>query len=467
MKLKTDVCLKSLIAFTKEFWDLIEPGRPFVDGWHIRAIAEHLEAVARYEIEVLVINLPPRHMKSILVSVMFPAWIWANFPERRFICASYAQNLSSRDALKMRTIIESDKFRMMFSIDWALADDQNQKLRFMNTKQGFRFSTSVGGMLTGEGGDHIMVDDPQNVIDIVSEAYRITTNSWWDDALSTRDNDPNRRSRIVVMQRLHENDLTGHLLAKKDKSFEFLILPARFEENKQRTISSLGWKDPRSVTGELLWPERFTDKALTAIEADMSDSSGQMQQDPKPAGGGFIPVEQWKSYTSPPSDIIEVVQFWDCAQKPGISNDYSVCATWARTPTGFYLLDLYREKTTAPILEAAALSCYYTHRPNAVVIEDKSAGQSLIQTLRAETTIPVIAYEPGQKSKEVRATAATPTIKSGRCYLPKDAPWLKIFLDEHEKFPLANNDDTVDTTSMMVDRFVKMIKPDYRVRSLD
>lgn len=415
-------------------------------------------------------------MKSILVSVMFPAWVWLKNPERRFLTASYASQLATRDSLKMRIIVQSPLYQRIFQPKWQLSDDQNQKLRFDNTSMGYRIATSVGGGVTGEGGDIMLIDDPLNAMDASSAPLRDEAVRWLKTVMSSRANNAKRNCRIMVMQRLHEEDPSGHVL-KDDagaNSYERLILPARYEvKPKVKSRTSLNFVDPRRTEGELLWPERFDDKAVKELETDL-DSTGlgqshaQLQQDPIMPGGGLFKREWWKRYDKAPSSILETAQFWDCAQKPGISNDYTVCATWARTANGLYLLHLWREKTTAPLLEEMARSLYQLMRPDAIIIEDASAGSSLIQNLFAdqEVTYPVIPFHPGNRDKEVRASAAAPTVHSGKCFLPNGNDLIEAFIAEHQSFPKASHDDQVDTTSMMVEYFVRRFKTTPRIRSL-
>jgi predicted phage terminase large subunit-like protein len=462
------LCRKSLKHFVITFWPIIEPGVKFIDGWHIDAICEHLEACTDFRINKLVINIPPRHMKSILVSVLWPAWVWLKYPERRFLFTSYSGQLSIRDGVKMRAILECDLYQELFEPSWTLRDDQNQKIKFENTATGFRFSTSVGGTVTGEGADYIVTDDPLNAVDATSEPIREAANEFVSKTLATRANNPKRHCRIVIMQRLHEDDATGRVLSAKGEQWDRLILPARFEEKHEfLSKTTLGFKDPRTKEGEPLWPERFGEKELQELEATLEgDSHAQLQQSPKPKGGSLFERNWWKRYLAPSNAVLETTMFVDCAQKPGISNDFTVIATWVRSHNGFYLIDLVREKTTAPLLEALVKERAATHKPDAIVIEDKSAGSSLIQTLLAETTLPVIAYDPGQRDKEVRATAATPTVKAGKCFLPEQADWVEDFIKEHEKFPRVKHDDQVDTTSMMVEYWVKIAPAEPRIRSI-
>lgn len=483
-------CLKSLLHFTYTFWDLIEPGQPYEHGWHIQSACQHLEAAADFRLLELIINWPPRHMKSILVNVMFPAWVWAHeeWASRRFMTASYAASLSIRDGLKMRTIIESDRYQQLFRPTWAMKSDQNQKIKFENTKSGFRFSTSVGGAVTGEGADYLIVDDPINALEANSSVIRGNANTWWDISWSTRANNPDAHCKIIIMQRLHEEDLTGHVKKKAirppPKRRAHLIFQAKYEpDSKVKSESPFIVEDPRKTDGELLWPERFNSTSIRQLAADL-DSTGlgqshaQLQQDPRPLSGGLFKRAWWKRWTKSPSSIYELVTFIDSAQKPGITNDWSVWATWARCADGYYLLDLWRKKVEAPELQALTVQKYILLRAHALVIEDKSAGSSLIQYLNKleNPIIPVIPYNP-TVDKEVRASAAAPTVFAGKCFLPShqiigqdeagnDTDLVEEFISEHERFPKSAHDDMVDTTSMMVEYFNKKIPVTARIRTL-
>lgn len=475
----------SLYHFTKYIWDVIEPEIEFVDGWHIEAICAHLEAVSRFEIKKLTINMPPRHMKSILGCVVFPAWVWGERPELSFIYGSHSVALATRDSIKTRELILSEKYSQVFEPKWSLKTDKNQKMSFENTRGGTRHSVGVGSGITGFGGDFLFIDDPISALEAHSEVAREEAKYWHDNVLSTRINNPKRHAKVIIMQRLHEDDLTGHVI-KKDLAYERLILPAEYDPDLEKeeplavSETSLNYKDPRTTKGELLWPEQWDSEAVEDAKTTLGDDAeAQLNQNPKPGSGGLFPRTRWKFWETSPSDIIETVLFVDAAQKPGISNDYSAFAIWARTPNSFYLLDLCREKTDAPLLEELTKAYYDKWQPDAVVIEDKSAGSSLIQTLLTETTLPVIKYDPGQRDKVVRATAATPTIKAGKCYLPKapimthdkeskkDVNIIDLFIKEHERFPRAKNDDMVDTTSMAIEYFRgKLSSARPRIRSL-
>jgi predicted phage terminase large subunit-like protein len=248
-----------------------------------------------------------------------------------------------------------------------------------------------------------------------------------------------------------------------------LILPAEYKKSSVLVSkTSLNWKDPRKEDGDILWPERYNKKSIDELRADLGSAAAdaQLAQDPKPSSGGLFNKDWWRVLDMSPSDISQIVQFWDCAQKPGITNDYSVCATWAITSNGYYIMDVWRDKVTTPVLEVMAKELYEKYKPSAVVIEDKSAGSPLIQYLLAFTTMPVLAYNPGKLDKETRATAATPTVEAGKVAIPKMAKWRDTFVSEHERFPKSTHDDQVDTTSMAI-AWLKMRSGDGpRIRTL-
>lgn len=441
----------SLAAFTRAMWSVIEPHTLYKHNWHIDAISDFMEAVSKFQIKKGVIMVPPRCMKSITASVMFPAWVWLNHPHRRFLTSSYASSLSVLDAIKMRSIIESPKYQQMFHPDWKLSADQDTKANFQNTKKGQRISTSVSGIATGLGGDHIIGDDLISTQDAASEVIRKEAVDHWLKTLATRGNDPDKHSRTLIMQRLHEKDPAGEWI-REDKSVEYLRLPAEYDP-KIISFVSIPFKDPRTEEKQLLWPEHFKKENVEDLKQSLGGlaSHAQLQQDPRAAEGGTFNRKWWKFYKEKPEDIYEIAQFWDCAEEDGVKNDYSTCATWGRSPTGFFLLDIWRMKVKAPALEMAVKNNYAKFAPlgcNAVIIEKKSNGTATLQNLLASTTLPLIPFVP-TVNKVIRASAATPTVEAGNCYLPEGQAWVEDFISEHEKFPLGEHDDQVDTTSMM------------------
>lgn len=446
-RVRAETAKRDLYAFVRAAWGLLEP-RPFVPGWHIEALCRHLEAMSRGEIKRLVVNLPPRHMKSLAVSVFWPAWAWIERPELRFLFASYAQSLSTRDSLRCRRLVASPWYRRNFGASFRLRPDQNEKARFENDRHGCRLATSVGGAATGEGGDMIVVDDPHNVKEALSTAKRAAALAWWDETMATRLDDPEKGAVVIVMQRLHEDDLSGHLL--RQGGFEHLMLPAEFEPER-RARTALGFTDPRREAGEPLWPARFPRAKLAEWRRRLGAyaAAGQLQQRPAPRGGGLVRLAWFRRYREPPAMQRRLVLSWDTAFKPGAGNDYSVCTVWAEAETGFYLLDLFRERLDYPALKRAALSLAEKWRPNAVLIEDRGSGQSLIQDLRREGRVPVIAVSP-RGEKAVRLAAESAAIEAGRVFLPETAPWLADFEAELAAFPNGAHDDIADSLSQFL-----------------
>ncbi len=287
----------------------------------------------------LLINMPPRHAKSLCVSVFWPCWEWITHPERRWLFASYAQSLSTRDSVKCRRLLLSPWYQRNWGHVFRLTDDQNAKTRFEYDKTGYRLATSVGGSATGEGGDRVVVDDPVNAADATSDVIRTSANEWWDATMSTRLNNPNTGAKVIVMQRLHDDDLSGHILAQG--GYEHLCLPAEYEG--QRFQTSICWSDPRTEEGQLLWPERIPYEVLADFKRSLGSYgyAGQFQQHPVPREGGMVKRSWWRRYRAfDRSQALQVIQVWDTAFSEKTTADYSVCSTWAKTPQGVFVLDV-------------------------------------------------------------------------------------------------------------------------------
>jgi hypothetical protein len=394
--------------FVRQAWPVIEPSTLFVSGWHIDAIVEHLEAVACGQIRNLLINVPPRHMKSLLVSVLWPAWEWIRCPQRRWLYSSYAAQLSIRDSIKCRRLIESPWYQARWADRFGLTSDQNTKGRFDNDRSGYRFSTSVGGAATGEGGDRIVCDDPHNVQEAESDSVRKATLDWWDVVMSTRVNDPKTSAKVVVMQRCHQRDLSGHLL--EQGGFEHLCLPAECEGT--RKVTSIGFADPRQEHGELLWPERFGPAEIESLKRSLGSyaAAGQLQQRPSPSGGGIMKRHWFRFWQIPGANLPpvavrmpdgtlssvepitfayhdEVIQSWDCSFKDLDTSDYVVGQVWTRADACFLLLAQVRARMDCPAT-VRAVRGLSNRFPTTVakLIEDKANGSAVIQMARARTS---------------------------------------------------------------------------------
>lgn len=399
----------------------------------------------------IIIDMPPRHGKSEFISKWLPAWYLDTFPSRNIILTSYGDELAGSFGRWVRNFLnESPHARV------KLKSDSTSAQRFDTTFGGSMITAGIGGGITGRGGHLLICDDPyKNWEEASSENFRKKVKDWFDTTFKTRQ-EPNC-TIILLMTRWHHDDLAGQLIADTQEKWDVISFPAIAEEN-----DILG----RSV-GQPLCPDRYDVDSLLAIKAGLPDQywNSLYQQRPSSLAGDIFKTEWWKSYDSPPQHFTNKVQFWDTAQKPGITNDYSVCATWGFSYNGAYLLDVWRKKVEAPELEDAVKQQFNLWRPNQVQIEDKSSGISIIQYLQRFTSLPVIPYMP-RSDKVLRAIASTPFIRAGRCFLPKQAHWLSDFVKEHNEFPNGAHDDQVDTTSQMVEYFNNNSSYEPRVRSL-
>jgi len=359
-------CEDSLYTFLQKSWRYIDAS-PFSDGWPMQAIAEHLEAVVDGQIKRLIINIPPRMGKSSITSVAFPAWVWTqrnqsstSGPGVQLLHASYAHSLALRDSVKCRRLIESSWYQSLWGDRFQLVSDQNTKGRFANNQNGERLITAVEARVTGEGGNIIVIDDPNAANEAYSEASIFTTTEWWDGTMSTRLNDMKTGAFIVIQQRLSESDLTGHILSKDVGDWTHLCLPMRYEWNRH-SVTQIGWNDPRGLDeqgeplvvvdedgtrhprdpdaaaeltlreGTLLWPDRFADKEVTLLEKQLGPwtSAGQLQQRPSPKGGGIIKDEWWQLWSSPIyPDMSYVIASLDTAYTTKQENDFSALTVW-------------------------------------------------------------------------------------------------------------------------------------------
>jgi len=477
-EIDNELATRSFREFVRLAWPVVEPSTPFVPGWHIDAIIEHLEAVTGGQIRNLLINVPPRHMKSLLVSVFWPAWEWIRWPERRWLYSSYGAQLSIRDSIKCRRLIESPWYQERWGDRFALTSDQNTKGRFDNDRSGYRLATSVGGAVTGEGGDRIVCDDPNNVNEAESDSVRKATNDWFDVVMSTRVNDPKTAAKVVVMQRCHQQDLSGHLL--EQGGWDHLCLPAEYEGS--RRVTSIGWSDPRKDHGELLWPERFGITELNSLKRTLGSyaAAGQLQQRPSPAEGGML-KRHWFRYWQPkganlppvpvrmadgtiesyPAHQVkwfdDVIQSWGCAFKDVATADYVVGQVWGRVGVSYVLIDQIRARMDCPATVKAVrqLSEKYP-QALAKLIEDKANGSAVIQMLTHE--IPGLIPVNPQGGKMARAAAVSPLIEAGNVYLlhPQYAPWVDDFIEECAAFPNGAHDDQVDAMTQALLRWMEV-----------
>lgn len=440
-----ELCKRSLAEFAKRAWAVLEPAAELKWGWALDAICLHLEAVTRGEITRLLMNVPPGSMKSLLTGVIWPAWEWGprDMPEMRFVGTAHEETLAIRDSRRCRDLIKSEWYQKLWPV--SLASDLDGKREFGNTKKGFRQARSFTSM-TGVRGDRIILDDPISADNANSAAKLEAAKIAFTETLPTRINSE-KSAIVVIMQRLHEEDVSGVILSM-GLPYVHLFIPMRYEP-KRKCVTIIGWEDPRTEEGELMFHERFGEQQVKELETTLGSygAAGQLQQNPAPRGGGIIKTAWFGYWVKEP--VIEWSEvFADTAQKTGETNDYSVLQHWGRSSTGqAVLLDQLRGKWEAPELLTQARAFWHKlkagkHSPRRFRVEDKVSGTGLIQTLRREG-IPIT---PTQRDRDKisRGHGAAPFIESGNVLLPEDAPWLSDFLAECASFPNGAHDDQLD-----------------------
>jgi predicted phage terminase large subunit-like protein len=443
------VLRQDLAAFTQRCFQTVVPGQAYMDNWHVGAIAHHLERCRTGEIRRLIITLPPRSLKSICASVAFPAFALGHDPTRRIVCVSYAQELSVKHARDCRAVMQSAWYRELFRRA-RIDARKNAEVEFETTARGFRLATSVGGTLTGRGGNLIILDDPMKPTEAMSAARRESVKQWYDSTLTSRLDSKKDDAIIVIMQRLHVDDLVGHVL-EKGEPWAQLDLPAIAEAPQAVPIGE--GKVHQRAAGEVLHPEREPFEVLMAQRAAMGSQafSAQYQQAPVPPEGALVKWAWFRRYGSPPArqggDLI--VQSWDTASKANEANDWSVCTTWLVRRKDYYLLDVLRRRLEYPDLKRRILSHATEHKAKTVLIEDAGAGMHLIQELKREGSLRPIAVKP-EGDKVVRMEAQTATIEAGHVLLPNEAPWLEDFQTEIMAFPHGRFDDQVDSVAQFL-----------------
>src|SRR5947208_10775282 len=349
------VILRSDLGYFAErcFYDL-NPQAAFLTNWHIEVIAAKLAAVRAGKIRRLIINLPPRHLKSLMASVAFPAWCLGLDPSAQILCVSYAQDLADKLARDCRSIMMSPWYRHIFST--RLAPHRQAVQEFITTRQGYRLATSTGGVLTGRGADIILIDDPLKPEEALSDAQRKAANEWYDHTLYSRLNDKRHGAIVIIMQRLHEDDLVGHVLAQE--GWEILSFPAIAEADEVHRIETI-WGEQcfRRRQGQALQPDREPLETLDRIRRTIGEYNfaGQYQQSPAPLGGGLVKAEWFKRYSERdrPERFDRIVQSWDTANKATELSDFSVCTTWGVRGKDLFLLAVFRRRLEYPAVKRA------------------------------------------------------------------------------------------------------------------
>ncbi len=434
----------------RAFYEL-NPEARFAPSPHIELIASKLEACRQGKIKRLIINLPPRSLKSHCASIAFPAWLLGHNPAEQIICVSYGQELSDKLARDCRTLVGSAFFKRVFP-GLALSAAKQSVGEFVTTAQGSRLSTSVGGTLTGRGGNYLIIDDPLKPGDALSETQRTACNEWFANTLLSRLNSKVDGCIIVIMQRLHQDDLVGYLT--EQGGWEVLSFPAIAEEDETFVIENpFGRYLFRRKAGEVLHPAREPLEMLTKLRASVGEYnfSSQYQQAPVPIGGAMVKTG-WLQYYSSSEGLQKfdrIIQSWDTANKANELCDFSVCTTWGVKNGHYYLLDVFRARVEYPELRRKVKELSTRFNPTAILIEDKASGTQLIQDLGKADGVGFISpfQPPAGMDKVMRLHAQTTAFEAGRVLLPSQAPWLADYVKELTGFPGSKYDDQVDSTT--------------------
>ena len=434
------------LMFLRRCLQTVNPDRDYLHNWHIEAMAYEIDRVMRGETNRLIINLPPRYLKSLVFSVIFPAFLLGHYPSRRIVTLSYSKELAAKHAADFRAIVESAWYKRAFPRMQITRSTQDG---VHTTKRGYRLVTSVEGGLTGFGGDLIIIDDPQKPVDALSETKRASINNWFTNTLLSRLDNKEDGVIIVVMQRVHMDDLSGYLLNSTTR-WRHLCLPAISESEDRIQIGRQEYYERHK--GEALHPELESLQTLEDLRQQMSamDFSAQYQQAPIPIGGNMIKRESLRYYDVAPqrSPRDKIIQSWDTASKTGLQNDYSVCVTALIRDGSYYVLDVTRGRYDYPRLKALAIELADKYRPTDIIIEDSAAGTALGQELRATSSFryPVRLIKP-EGDKSLRLYVNQAKFDAGKVYFDKNAAYLSILETELLAFPAGKTDDIVDALS--------------------
>lgn len=464
-------CSGSLLEFTRRAWPVLEPSNRFVSGWAIEAIAEHLEAVTRGEIKRLLINVPPGFSKSMLTNVLWPAWEWGpcRRPHLRYISASYDKALSVRDLVRCRDLITSKWYTDRWPL--KLKDDEDGKEHYTNTATGWRVARSVGSGLTGWRSNRFIIDDPHSVRTAESDAERLASLRWFSETVPTRFNDQGKDALVVIMQRLHQQDISGHILEKLKKEYTCLILPMEYEVERHCTTSvhfrrtGQPFSDLRKTDGELLWPERFDRPAVDSLKETLSSFggsyavAGQLQQRPVSREGGLFSSKNIQIVESVPEGA-RFVRGWDLAGSTSSSSPFSSGVKMCRVGKTIYISDVKRfrrqpQEMENLIVETARIDGYGTK-----ISLPQDPGQAG-KYQRSAMTASLLGYDVHSSTesgdKTVRAIPLAAQWEAGNVVLVR-GEWNDGFLSELTMFPASKYKDQVDAATRAFGRILTIVQ---------
>jgi predicted phage terminase large subunit-like protein len=417
---------------------------PYLPNWHVAAIAHALQHVHTSDGTRQIITMPPRTMKSFLGSVCYPAWLLGRNPAEKIICASYAHDLSHEFAFQMRRLMQSTWYRATFP-QTHIDPKKSGVGEIATTRGGYRLSTSVGGTLTGRGGNYVIIDDPIKAADAYSEVVRETAMNWYRGSVTSRLNHPKKGKIVLIAQRLHLEDMPGQLLA--DGGWAHLDLPLQAWKDQEIELALGKWIT--RLAGNILHEARFSEVEIARLCTEMGerDFEAQYNQRPLPAGGALFKLAWLQRYDESPAahQVQGIFQSWDTAYEIAEGNDYSVCTTWALCGNRYYLLDVFRARLPFPELEKAVYAQRDKWKADLVIVERAGSGISLHQNIYDPSTRPWIKCKRPEGSKQDRASQQSPKFERGEIFVPATAPWLEAFKEELCAFPHGKHDDQVDS----------------------
>lgn len=452
-----DLCSRSLGAFARRAWKVLEPETELKWGWCLDAVCEHLEAVHRGEINKLLINIPPGCMKSLMTGVIFPAWEWGPKNRRglRFLGTSHKEPLAIRDNIKCRRLITSDWYQNLWKV--RLTSDQNAKTKFENDELGFREAMAFSSM-TGSRGDRVILDDPLSVDDAKSETVLEDRRLTFTESLPTRINDPEKSAIIVIMQRLHMRDTSGIILSE-DRGYTHLMLPMRYEQER-KCHTSIGFKDPREVDGELLFPERFSEEYVTKEENEMGAyaTAGQFQQRPAPRGGGMF-KEEWLPIIRRDQlpKGLRTIRAWDLAGSERKKSPYTVGVKASRdSKDNVYIEHVVRfRKSPGAVERLMKRTAEKDGRQvsGSIPQDPGQAGKSQAISVCKKMRPFRYTYSTETGDKVQRAEPLATDAELGMVFLV-EGPWNQTFIDEALVFPYGTYKDQIDAASRAYDQLM-------------
>jgi predicted phage terminase large subunit-like protein len=465
-KVRAEAARRSLKTFTEMAWPIVEPGTRLIWGWAMDAIVEHLEAVARRDIKRLVITVPPGSSKSLLTRVAFPAWTWTHSPFHRFLSASYALDLTVRDNLNVRRIVSSEWYRTTFGR--TIAEDDGGKVGFSLDSLGSIKAVTVGvGKTTGFRGDTFLIDDPLNVQDANSPLKRAEALEWFKEAAQNRINSAIDSAIVVIMQRVHEEDVAALAL---EMGYEHLNIPMRWDESQRKT-TSIGWTDPRRTDGELMFPERFPAEWVDQMEKNIGPYAfaSQYQQMPVPRKGAMFQVDRLQIIDRLPDEPFFTVRAWDLAGTEGAGAfTVGVRMRYGRNSRRFFIDDVKRGQLSAgrvrDLIHATAIED--TVETRIILPRDPGqAGAAQIEDLTAMLAGFNVRAEAQSGSKELRAEPFASHVENGHVSILQET-WTKPFIEELRFFPKSRYADQVDAASSAFNALAALARTKKRTLTL-